>query len=438
MKTLKGIGFHIIIWGIILSINLTFFGGYFGHDPDMYKLFLVFNAPIWGIYVILFYTNYLVYIPKLLFSNNIIAYIFCTVVTLGLSYVAIQEFKYSAVASKMKQEFPQVNQRNTKGNTKNKQKQSDVDQYGKSPLLTSVQKNSNRNRITSSADEAMVSHKNDYILLEDVYHKRDTKRHMYGDVVYFSNETSGIRSLRRYHNDEIYNFRDPRNITQIYILLLIFAISLGVGAVEKSAQRSRDISRITSEKLSSEISFLKQQINPHFLFNALNSIYSLVLPHSEQASDAVIKLSSILRYMLYETDKAQVSLEKEMEVINDYLALQKFKFNDITKVNFNIKGDIQGYTIEPLLLITFVENAFKYGADNITPSFIKIDVSVDNGSFVMSVENKVVVVKSNDENSGIGIKNIKRRLDLMYKENYNLDIEQKDDIFSIKLKLKLL
>ncbi|MEG0500490.1 MAG: histidine kinase, partial [Rikenellaceae bacterium] len=188
-----------------------------------------------------------------------------------------------------------------------------------------------------------------------------------------------------------------------------------------------------------ELALYKAQINPHFLFNALNSIYSLVLPHSELASDAVIKLSSILRYMLYEADKKYVSLDKEMEVIRDYLALQKFKFNDVTNVSFRIEGSLAGYSIEPLLLMTFVENAFKYGADNITPSFIAIDVAVIDGYFIMSVRNKIVIAQSKSENSGIGIKNIKRRLDLIYQENYMLDIKKEDgEIFSVKLKLKLL
>lgn len=431
---IKKIILHLLVWGVILSVNLSLFGGYFGHDLDMYELFFMINAPVWAIYLILFYSNYLVFIPKLLFSNSLTAYIFCGITTLGLSYVGVQEFKYSAVASRMREEMPQVsridkkNQATSKKN--NLKKDSAINHiYGKSPLLTSI---------TERPDRAPKAAKQELIILEDVYRKVGTKKHMYGDIIYYINEDVGVRSIRRPHNEDIYNFGNPRNIMQIYLLLLIFAISLVVGAIEKSVQRSRDLERIYREKMSSELSYLKQQINPHFLFNALNSIYSLVLPHSEPASDAVIKLSSILRYMLYETDKQQVSLDKEMEVIRDYLALQKFKFNDITKVKFNIEGSLVGYTIEPLLLMTFVENAFKYGADNVTPSFIEIDVAVKDSVFTMSVRNRIVVPESHSENSGIGIKNIKRRLDLIYQEGYMLDIKREGDVFIVKLKLKLL
>lgn len=421
----KKIALHLLIWGIILSINLSLFGGYFGHDVDMYKLFVMINAPVWLIYIILFYSNYLIFIPKLLFAGNIFSYLFCAFATLCLSYVCVQEFKSSDVAGKIQQSMPQVVLSEHRV-TPTKKDSIDVARYGRSPLLSSI---------TQRADTVR---RGDFLLIEDVLHKEGTKRGVYGDVVYFLNKDIGVRSIRRFNFKDIYNFRSPRNITQIYLLLLIFTISLVVGAIEKSVQRSRDLERIYREKISSELSFLKQQINPHFLFNTLNSIYSLVLPHSDQASDAVIKLSSILRYMLYESDKPHVSLDKEIEVINDYLALQKFKFSDVTSVTMRVTGSLTGYMIEPLLLMTFIENAFKYGADNVTPSFIDIHVTVESGYFIMSVRNKIVISENKSENSGIGIKNIKRRLDLMYQNDYTLDIKNEDDVFSVKLKLKLL
>lgn len=422
---LKKIALHLLVWSIILSINLSLFGGYFGHDVEMYKLFVMINAPVWLIYMILFYSNYLVFIPKLLFAGNIAAYFFCAFATLCLSYVGVQEFKASDVADKIQQSMPKIVLSEHRA-ALTKRDSIDVTIYGKSPLMSSI------------IPHADTVRRGDFLLIEDVLHSEGTKRGVYGDVVYFLNKDIGVRSIKRFRYKDIYNFRTPRNITQIYLLLLIFAISLVVGAIEKSVQRSRDLERIYREKISSELSFLKQQINPHFLFNSLNSIYSLVLPHSDQASDAVIKLSSILRYMLYESDKPHVSLDKEMEVIKDYLALQKFKFSDVTSVTMRIAGSLTGHMIEPLLLMTFIENAFKYGADNITPSFIDIHVTVEGGYFIMSVRNKIVITENKSENSGIGIKNIKRRLDLIYQDDYTLDIKSENDVFSVKLKLKLL
>lgn len=431
---LKKIGLHLLVWGIILSVNLSLFGGYFGHDYDMYRLFFYINGPIWLVYLALFYSNYIVFIPKLLFSGSTGAYLFCSMTTLCLSYVIIQEFKYSSTVDELQRGLPLITQRKKGPSQQNIAKKDSmiISTYGKSPLLSSVAAK-RRNQV-----KPVKLSKSETILIEEVYHRVGTKRQIYGDIVYFLNEDTGVRSFRRPHNSNIYSIQNPRNITQIYLLLLIFTSSLVVGAIEKSIQRSRDLERISREKMSSELSYLKQQINPHFLFNALNSIYSLVLPHSEPASDAVIKLSSILRYMLYETDKKQVSLEKEMEVIRDYLDLQKLKFSEITKVTLVIEGDLRGHTIEPLLLMTFIENAYKYGADNITPSFIDINVSVDEHYFTMSVRNKIVIHESNADSSGIGIKNIIRRLDLIYQDDYQLDIKQENGIFSVKVKLKLL
>lgn len=413
VKSLKRIVLHILAWGIILSINISQFGGYFGHEESVYKIYFMINAPIWLIYLSLFYINYSIFIPKLLFKQNIIAYLFCAAATMFLSFVSVQEYKHSEIAIKMRSVLPEVRYRHSKKiEAENRTRENDRH----SPLISSI-----RNDSTTVIDKVNIL----TLLLNNGE-----------DFRYYSYTRSDAKSRHIYNN--IYNFKSAKTTMQLYILLLILATSLGVGAVKQSEKKNETIDRIYREKLSSELSFLKQQINPHFLFNALNSIYSLVLPHSEQASDSVIKLSMILRYMLYETDKPQVSIEKELEVMRDYLALQRLKFNDVTSVSFSIKGETKGYTIEPLLLLTFIENAFKYGADNSTPSFININIVIEKHYLNMYVENKIVVRNRGGENSGIGISNIKRRLDLIYDGKYSLDIEQNDDIFSVKLKIKLL
>ena len=146
MKILKKIAYHILALLIILSINLALFGGYFGHEIGIYKLFLMINTPIWIIYLALFYINYCIYIPKLLFNHSIIAYIFCSLTTIGLSYVAVQEFKVSDIALKMQKELPQL--KKTGENPPEKRKLDD--KYGKTPLLSSINiiRSSSGNSIT--------------------------------------------------------------------------------------------------------------------------------------------------------------------------------------------------------------------------------------------------------------------------------------------------
>lgn len=445
-KKLIRIFFHLLIWCVILSLNLTFFGGYFGHDMEMYKLFIIINSPTWAIYVLLFYANYLVFIPSLLFYKNIKSYIFCSLVIIGLGYVGTQEIKDSTLTTKRQQELSSKNPllgENRIVNSKNNQKQNN---NNKNNQNNQTNKNKNKYSYTVPANQSDSILRNNTAAVQTVYRRpkdtfsyndKDATLHTSGDVIYYYNRTEGVRSVRQLNNHSIYDFKDPHNLTQLYLILLIFSISLILGVIERNEQRSRDMEHIYSEKMSSELAFLKQQINPHFLFNALNSIYSLVLPHSDQASDAVLKLSSILRYMLYETDKKMVTLEKEIEIINDYLDLQQFKINNKTKVNFTTEGNLKIHTIEPLLFIPFIENCFKYGADNVTDSFIDIKICSNEKDIILSTSNKIVVTKTNNKDSGIGIENVQRRLDLLYEEDYELNIDNSNDVFKVYLKLKL-
>lgn len=460
-KTIK-IFFHLLIWCVILSLNLTFFGGYFGHDVEMYKLFVIINAPTWGIYILLFYINYLIFIPKLLFYKNVKSYVFCSLAIIGLGYVGAQEIKDTTLTTKHQEELSNRNplfaeNRTKNQNTENKNTAKNSNNKNNSTNNNSDNNNnSNNNNRRKKFSYVVPENQSDSILssnlrtnntnIQTVVRKPrspfpnegdDAKLQFYGDVVYYFNETAGVRSVRQISNHGIYDFKDAHNITQLYLILLIFAISLILGVIERNNQRSRDLERIYSEKMTSELLFLKQQINPHFLFNALNSIYSLVLPHSDPASEAVLKLSSILRYMLYEADKKMVTLEKEIEIIRDYLDLQKFKINSKTKVNFVTEGNLRIHTIEPLLFLPFIENCYKYGADNVTDSFIDIKIISNEKDIILTTSNKVVVTKTSNKDSGIGIKNVQRRLDLLYEDNYKLEIDNSNNTFNVYLKLKL-
>jgi two-component system LytT family sensor kinase len=225
------------------------------------------------------------------------------------------------------------------------------------------------------------------------------------------------------------------------IFLLVFAISTGIKVVEQWFQSERKAKEIENEKLNTELSFLKAQINPHFLFNTLNNIYSLAAAQSEKTAEAVLKLSSIMRYVLTEVKKDTVTLEKEIIFITHYIELQKLRLTDKSNVDFEIVGDTSAKQISPLLFLPFVENAFKYGISTRDLSPIHLRMELKNDDLCFSVCNnkyKSSLVKSNDNNTGIGIENARRRLELLYKNRYTLEIAENAKTYTVNLHIHLL
>lgn len=229
-----------------------------------------------------------------------------------------------------------------------------------------------------------------------------------------------------------------RKMFLAYGLLLIYASSFSIRFIQKWRDDDKRKSEIEKEKIRTELSYLKQQINPHFLFNSLNSIYSLTINKSKTATDAILKLSSILRYILYESENTLVNLKDELKIINDYIELQKLRLNKSIPISFNIIGKPESYKIEPFILMPLVENAYKFGVDNVTKSFIDINIVIMHKKLEFSIKNKKVLCHDNEKQvSGIGIRNVKRRLDLLYPNEYSFKIEESDDIFSVLLEIKL-
>ena len=191
--------------------------------------------------------------------------------------------------------------------------------------------------------------------------------------------------------------------------------------------------------LNTEISFLKAQINPHFLFNTLNSIYALTLVRSEHAPDAVVKLSGMMRYAVSEANLSQVSLSKEVSYISNYIELQKLRITDKIVITFEVAGDVEGKNIAPFLLIPFVENAFKYGVNAEENSDIWIKIEINEFDLLMQIENnKVFVRKDKNYGASLGIKNTKKRLQILYPGTHVLKIKdgKYDFIVSLYIKFK--
>ncbi|MCA0364375.1 MAG: histidine kinase [Bacteroidetes bacterium] len=226
----------------------------------------------------------------------------------------------------------------------------------------------------------------------------------------------------------------------LFPVVFIISMSTLYGVIVIMVNQSKKDSEEKEEKLKSELSFLRSQISPHFIFNVLNSIVYLIRTKSDRAENVTIELSNLIRYMLYESENKQVLLEKEIEYLKNYIELQKIRFGDDVNINLKIEGTPGTLFIEPMLLIPFVENAFKHGVGFIKNPEIDIWLNITSpNNFRFKVSNKIGPEKENqkDSNSGIGLKNVKRRIELLYPESNNLKVKNNDAVFEIDLSLGL-
>jgi len=199
--------------------------------------------------------------------------------------------------------------------------------------------------------------------------------------------------------------------------------------------------QLENEKLDAELKFLKSQIHPHFLFNTLNNLYALTLKKSEQAPEIVLKLSDLLSYILYEGNVETISLSNELKSLNNYIELEQLRYGKKLTLTKKVDGCLVGKSIAPLILLPFIENSFKHGANSgINNPVISILIKITDDKLHLKVENSKLTAEINKDhpnNSGIGMKNVKRRLDLLYKDAYTLDIEESANNFKIDLSLDL-
>lgn len=228
-----------------------------------------------------------------------------------------------------------------------------------------------------------------------------------------------------------------RFLLQSYGVLLFYGLSFSTRFIKKWQEDEKHKSILEQERVKTELSFLKQQVNPHFLFNSLNSIYSLSLSKSDATTDTILKLSSILRYMLYESENSSVSLKDELKIIDDYIELQKLRLTEKVTVTFKVEGIPEEQKIESFILIPLIENAFKYGVDNINESFINLTIKITSTVLELTLDNKIVSGVEKDKDSGIGLKNISRRLELVYSGRHTFEYSSDLNCFKVYLKLIL-
>lgn len=202
--------------------------------------------------------------------------------------------------------------------------------------------------------------------------------------------------------------------------------------------------RLEKDKLALELTFLKAQVSPHFLFNTLNSVYADVFDTNEKAADLILRLSELMRYNLYETDLPKITLDKELAYIQNYLDLERNRLSDqYLVIDYEQSGPLEQYQIAPLLLITFVENAFKHGVKGATePAYVQINADVLSGKLVFRVENSVpakrLVTETTEKKSGgIGLNNVRRRLGILYDGQYELITNKTETTYTVTLTMQV-
>lgn len=222
-----------------------------------------------------------------------------------------------------------------------------------------------------------------------------------------------------------------------FLLCFMCGVALAIKLIRQNLRAKEVEQEMTKKRLETELRFLKSQTNPHFLFNTLNNIYGLARKKSDDTAEVVMKLSKLLRFMLYETNKPYIPIEDELRVMEDYIELEKIRYNQRLKIDF-VKGiDSQHEPIAPLILLPFVENAFKHGAgETINESYINIKVQLQNGNLYFSVENSKSDDNPSEITEKIGLSNVRRQLELMYPE-HRLSIENHTSAFKIVLELNL-
>ena len=204
----------------------------------------------------------------------------------------------------------------------------------------------------------------------------------------------------------------------------------------------REKQELETQTMQSELRFLKSQINPHFLFNTLNNLYALTLKKSEKAPEIVIKLSEMMRYMLYECNERRVPLRKEVNYLRNYLDLERLRQGKNVDIHFSVTGSVSDQEIAPLMFIPFLENSFKHGlSNNLSEGFVNIELDVIDQHIHLYIENsKPEVLPQRDPNrksGGIGLVNVRRRLELMYPEQYDLKILENPNTYAVSLDIDL-
>ena len=234
-------------------------------------------------------------------------------------------------------------------------------------------------------------------------------------------------------------FRQMHMFNYGFTSLFLVFFSLGLKVLERHSSIEKIQKDLEREKLNSELAFLKNQISPHFFFNTLNNIYSLISINAEDSQKAVLKLSKLMRYLLYESEQGDTKLSSEIDFMNNYIDLMKLRMSNKISLTVEFSEVYKNISIPPLLFIPFIENAFKHGISFRENSFIRILMTYEDGVIIFRCANSLAISGNGStvDSSGIGLINVKKRLELLYPGKHELTINKTENTFEVLLNIKL-
>lgn len=229
--------------------------------------------------------------------------------------------------------------------------------------------------------------------------------------------------------------RNRADIVSIILFITVWSLGTAICIIRQWRITEQKMIQAEADKANAELSFLKAQINPHFLFNTLNNIYSLAITKDDNAAASIMKLSNIMRYVTDDVHEDFVPLDNEIEYLDDYIDLQKMRLGSTTIIDFSVQGNTSTKKIAPLLLMTFIENVFKYGISKHEASVITIKITATETSIDFFCQNRLFEKKRNIERTGIGLSNTRQRLQHLYMNKHVLNIDEGNNLFTVQLSL---
>lgn len=241
--------------------------------------------------------------------------------------------------------------------------------------------------------------------------------------------------------DNAVAFKQPKSLPQpihfdivtVFLVMMVVMFGIALDISRRAREIEQRVAAAEADRAHAELSFLKAQINPHFLFNTLNNIYSMAVMKHENTADMLMKLSSIMRYVTDEVTENFVPLQREIDCITDFINLQEMRLGKTTELHYTVAGDTTGRTIAPLLMMTFVENVFKYGVSKQEQSSLVISIDVQPDKICFFTQNRIFPQQEREHRKGIGISNTRKRLEYLYPQKHTLLVADTGEFFSITL-----
>ena len=238
-----------------------------------------------------------------------------------------------------------------------------------------------------------------------------------------------------------HEFRRPplvneRNIMSLTVVILMFGANLGVKGYMRSRDDRRRLAELERQNLEHQLAYLRYQISPHFFMNTLNNIHALIDIDPEKAQETIVELSKMMRYVLYDADKERVALNKELDFVETYIKLMRLRYTDKVRISLTLPADVPDRQLPPLMLISFVENAFKHGVSYQHDSFIEVSMTVADNKLTFRCRNSKAETPS-QEKGGVGLANVRQRLNLLYGDRYSLRINEGANDYSVELNIPL-